>query len=93
MKSNEAISVLLEHKKPHLFSDTKVAINIACKALEKQIPKKPELEQLQGYDFTMAAELACPTCNQPIVNVWSSQKYKPRYCHYCGQALDWSNTE
>lgn len=35
--------------------------------------------------------LSCPTCRKPIVNVWTSRTYNPKYCHYCGQRLDWRN--
>lgn len=37
--------------------------------------------------------LSCPNCRKPIVNVWNIAKYEPNYCHYCGQALDWSGAE
>lgn len=56
------------------------------KALEKQIPKKPLKQECDFFDFN----LVCPKCKNRIVNVWSKREYKPNYCHYCGQALDWS---
>lgn len=34
-------------------------------------------------------QCACPNCKKLIINVWSTATYMPRYCHYCGQALDW----
>ena len=52
------------------------ALQIAVKAVEKQIPKKPRKTR---------SEIVCPTCN---TLVGSSP-----YCRYCGQALDWSDTE
>nr|DAE34489.1 MAG TPA: LysW biosynthesis protein LysW [Caudoviricetes sp.] len=64
-------------------------------ALEKQIPKKP-LKQKFGFcdlvgffDF----RLVCPECEQPIAQYFNKKEYKPRYCHNCGQALDWSEVE
>lgn len=60
-------------------------------ALEKQIPKKPIERFINTYSDDMA--ISCPCCKQPIVNVWNKKDYKPLYCHYCGQALDWSDTE
>ena len=67
-------------------------MNIAIKALEKQIPKNP-LKQKFGFcdlvgffDF----RLVCPECEQPIARYFNKKEYKPRYCHNCGQALDWS---
>ena len=58
--------------------------------VEKATPKKPILKAMEGYSAEVASHLVCPSCGKPIVNVWSSAEYKPRYCHYCGQALDWS---
>ena len=56
------------------------ARNMAIKALEKQIPKKP--------DFTADKEFAlCPCCNgKGLLN-------KQKYCDNCGQKLDWSDEE
>lgn len=52
----------------------------ACKkALEKQTPKKPI------YESKMPR---CPSCRSWIQNNESIQKY----CNFCGQALDWSDT-
>lgn len=61
-------------------------------AIEKQISKKPiECYQLdKGYLYDEDGVLVCPNYVKPIINVWSKREYKPRYCHYCGQALDWS---
>ena len=60
-------------------------------ALEKQIPKKPIARFINAFSDDMAS--SCPCCKQPIVNVWNKRDYKPLYCHYCGQALDWSDTK
>lgn len=61
-------------------------MKIAIEALEKQIPKKPLKQECDFFDFN----LVCPECKNYIVNVWNKREYKPNYCHYCGQALDWS---
>mgnify|MGYP006914465183 CR=1 FL=1 len=56
------------------------ARDLAIKALEKQIPKKP--------DFTEDKEFAlCPCCNG------NGLADKQKYCDNCGQKLDWSDTE
>lgn len=60
---------------------------LAIEALEKQIPKKPLKQECDFFDFN----LVCPECKNRIVNVWNKREYKPNYCHYCGQALDWSD--
>ena len=56
------------------------ARNMAIKALEKQIPKKP--------DFTEDKEFAlCPCCNgKGLLN-------KQKYCDNCGQKLNWESDE
>lgn len=63
----------------------KLSIKAAIIALKKQAPKEPILKAMDGFDFDVAAEICCPSCSSPIVNV------RPRFCHYCGQALDWSD--
>ncbi len=66
------------------------AINLAIPALEKQIPKKPIARFINTFSDDMA--ISCPCCKKPIVNVWNKRDYKPLYCHYCGQALDWGDS-
>ena len=56
--------------------------------LEKLLPKKPLKQEDNFFDFY----LVCPECKNRIVNVWNKREYKPNYCHYCGQALDWSES-
>ena len=70
-----------------IFEQSRAEYEFIKTAIEKQIPKKPVLHQDEYYyeDFT----LVCPNCAKQIVNVWSKREYKPRFCHYCGQALDW----
>ena len=56
------------------------AIDVAIKALEKQIAKKPI------YDNYHRAGYRCPNCNN--TNPWGYE-----HCRYCGQKLDWSEEE
>ncbi len=63
--------------------------NIECEsviisALEKQIPKKVIKEEYGACK--------CPACNDLEVKDYTTG-VKFRHCHYCGQALDWSDTE
>ena len=53
-------------------------------ALEKQIPKKPILDCIfpSGIKWYL-----CPACNHNGIEKVGN------YCHSCGQALDWSDTE
>ena len=66
------------------------ALDLCMELLEKATPKKPILEAMRGFSDEIASHLVCPVCKIPIVNVWSRKEYRPRYCHVCGQRLDWS---
>ena len=57
------------------------ANEMAIQALEKQIPKKPIYIANLGY----AALWLCPVCERRIV------RSDLKYCHHCGQKLDWSD--
>lgn len=58
--------------------------SVAISALEKQIPKKA-IDKTCEYDGYYGL---CPCCNKAI------SEYKDfARCWYCGQALDWSDTE
>ncbi len=56
------------------------------KALELQIPKKPE----QGTTNTFI--YACPTCGGPVDSLEVEEIWCD-FCPKCGQALDWSDEE
>ena len=61
------------------------SLDLIQELVEKATPKKGVWKCDNFGDGT----LCCPNCKKPIVNVWSKADYKPNYCHYCGQALDW----
>ena len=65
------------------------AMEMAIKALEKQIPKKPDCIEDKMY--------CCPVCDNNLMHKWI--KYPTRlmpkteglpHCMSCGQAIDWS---
>lgn len=61
------------------------AINLAIKALEKQIPKKP-------YDIdTDYMTCECPECLSTLRS--QDDIRNSDYCCVCGQAIDWSDAE
>ena len=58
---------------------------VARAALEKQVPKKPiMLGYREGREINTIS-YTCPICNK--------HTSKENHCKYCGQALDWSDTE
>lgn len=57
---------------------------VACAALDKQIPKKPE--HVRGFGKYSAVIGTCPTCGGG-----NNSEYP--YCGECGQALDWEAEE
>ena len=60
--------------------DYAVAIDEAIKAIDKQIPKKPEIE---GEYYI------CPVCGV----YQETSEGNPPYCINCGQAIDWEVEE
>lgn len=73
------------------------AMEKAIEALEKQIAKKPQYVDTRfrhhGRKISDGSSLdkcyKCPNCNSHIFHVFNTEKC----CQYCGQALDWSDTE
>ena len=61
--------------------------------IEELVEKATPKEGVLGYNNFGYRTLCCPNCKKTIVNVWSKAEYKPNYCHYCGQALDWSEED
>ena len=67
------------------------ARNVAIKALEKQIPKKPTPIDYEKYiDVIDNARLLrgaywCPNCKRVVKS--------GSFCNDCGQKLDWSDEE
>lgn len=65
-----------------------IAYDMAIKALEKQIPKKPISEERYYI---------CPCCRGDLGvsddDIFVYELPTPKYCGDCGQALDWSDTD
>ena len=62
------------------------ALNMAIKACEKQIPKKPIIWENRHYFSPTPNDdwgYECPCCGDGTID------YPQHYCE-CGQALDWS---
>lgn len=73
-----------------------IAFEMACTALNKNIPKKPNDIRIKKHgknDFEMQVEGRCPACNkrQSIGSLWWHKTFNKR-CDDCGQSLDWSDS-
>lgn len=81
------------NKKP-ISNENAIQINdLAIKAVEKQIPKKPLLQDIHdGNNGLLDYLYNCPICHMFIcyaTELGIEEKFA--YCPSCGQALDWSN--
>lgn len=60
------------------------AMQVCKSALEKQIPKKPNIHGYREGREINTISYTCPICNEHIG--------RESFCKHCGQALDWSDT-
>ena len=65
--------------------DYAAAFEMAIEALEKRMPKKPVTEKDKVIFGIVCGR--CPECDSAVYSTTNL------YCHNCGQALDWSETE
>ena len=67
----------------------------AILALEKQIPKKPKISRstigIMWGKKIKTKHFACPFCKS--IFLFAKDEVKGNCCKFCGQALDWSDTE
>lgn len=67
-------------------------IGTAIKALDKQRPKHIEEQTEDDRQFI---DYVCPNCKttlqQKMKGATRTTIYKYKYCHYCGQCLDWND--
>mgnify|MGYP007120726802 FL=1 len=74
------------------------SIDMAIKALEKRIPKKPNKTIDSSWGIKKEVH-TCPVCDCDLTEVYfiapqeSEIKEKITYCEACGQAIDWSDAE
>ena len=84
MTPERALEILKANEETKIVAIYNSVKRKAIEALEKQIPKKPILDTIfpSGVEWYL-----CPTCNHNNIEKCDC------YCHNCGQALDWSDTE
>lgn len=68
-------------------------LDIAIKALEKQIPKRVKKEILTSNAFTQWRKYNCPNCGCFLYSGSSKPFSAQSHCHQCGQVLDWGDDE
>lgn len=59
--------------------------SLIVSALEKQIPKKPNIHGYREGREINTISYTCPICNKHIS--------RDNYCKNCGNAIDWGDTE
>lgn len=89
MTIEEAISYMTYHA--FIADDVK---EMAIAALEKQIPKKPYIQQIE-VDYYEHDCYECPNCDSFLGYVLECKEehYQNNYCPECGQKIDWSEVE
>lgn len=94
MKIQEAIKIL----KMEMLGDSEqmeYAKQMAIKALEKQIPKKPITKTVNrgisvSGEYDIDFNYLCPHCNT-VVGDYETDDAFYKFCPECGQALDWND--
>lgn len=95
MTENQAIKIIKQEKQWESNARISDAFEMAIKALEKQVPKKPLYKQGTRYKWIdsvrergryhnvekYANRDACPNCKEDVL--------RTKYCEKCGQKLDW----
>ena len=92
--TNEEAIVIIRHLwcSEHIdYPDEEVreALDIAKKAIEKQISKKPNIEHYKDYDT-----YSCPKCNRRFIckdEIGFFAGERSEFCDKCGKAIDWSD--
>ena len=81
MTAQEAINIVSCNRPPEAMrGKAHEAFEMAIKALEKQIPKKPIDAITSDNEFIC---MICPCCQEVAV------EFNDAYCKRCGQKLDW----
>lgn len=71
------------------------ALQMAIKALEKQIPKKPKVNHYEEEGEKPYTKICCPNdCRIQLSPVTEKQlAHEHVYCPKCGQRIDWLEVE
>lgn len=93
MTNIEAIKRIEDHMRVHHIVEKShiyyldLAFNMAIEALNKQIPMEHHHTKVgECHDGDKARGSICPSCLGWIIT--SAEEF-PRFCTWCGQAIDW----
>jgi hypothetical protein len=91
MKNQEAIEKIKSYA-DNSWGGLNEAFEMAIKALEKQMPKKPSIENAKDYEGNITdGVLICSVCGRTICyEIEGNFKENYPYCN-CGHAIDWSD--
>lgn len=90
MKEQKAIEIItnvVQGDGTRLTAEQDEALASVQKVMKKQIPQKPIPERHDEQDYIL-----CPCCKKLVgaVDDYLGENKLNKFCHNCGQALDWS---
>lgn len=102
-KSIDVLKHFQDHITPGAKGDVIISVELAqalkdaAEAMDKQIPKIPQLVDTRFVSLTgMNTEnirlkkcYKCPNCDTHIFHLYDSD----HYCRFCGQRIDWGNAK
>lgn len=88
MTNQEALTELKASIEGCGFQCHKETYEMAIEALEKQVPVKRYRTRTFGIIETNLRSSICPVCLS--INITNEKDY-PKYCNWCGQAIDWES--
>ena len=87
MTTKKALEYFKRRKEQTELNDrVQQAEDFAIKALEKQIPRKPISCDCRDWYL-------CPNCLRAIKKRIEDSDHDIKFCPFCGQALNWSETK
>ena len=85
----EAIEVIEKNRPTSGYTMLNEALDMAIKALEKQIPKKPIFD-FNSSDTSSKFHCTCGTSINVYHDIGTMDNNDaPNYCYNCGQKLNW----
>lgn len=84
--------MILRTENPGDSGSMERAKQLGAMALARLQPQAPKMRAMKGFAPEVASELCCPLCRCPVTNYWV-RRAKPAHCQFCGQAIDWRETE